>query len=220
MKYVFDKHNNFITPIWRKEFPEFVKNTNKICDEFINNEKNKQKEKLKEREKQFKKKLGDFGHVFHTPNIHYEPGLQKLVKIIGEASLSYLNDSGVDTNKINLYFTEFWVQEFGKKGGAQHDPHLHWNNHVSGFYFLKANELSSYPVFHEPRQAAWMSKLPERDAKQNTPTSSLIHYTVKPGTMLIFPSYLVHQFAMDIASQPFRFIHWNMQGLLKEIRYG
>ena len=101
MKYVFDKHNNFITPIWRKEFPEFVKNTNKICDEFINKEKNKQKEKLKEREKQFKKKLGDFGHVFHTPNIHYEPGLQKLVKIIGEASLSYLNDSGVDTKKIN-----------------------------------------------------------------------------------------------------------------------
>jgi hypothetical protein len=25
---------------------------------------------------------------------------------------------------------------------------------------------------------------------------------------------------MDIASQPFRFIHWNMQGLLKDIKYG
>jgi hypothetical protein len=34
-------------------------------------------------------------------------------------------------------FSELWVQEFAKNGGGHHSAHIHWNQHVSGFYFLK-----------------------------------------------------------------------------------
>jgi hypothetical protein len=41
-------------------------------------------------------------------------------------------------------FSEMWVQEFAKKGGGHHSAHVHWNQHVSGFYFLKASDKTSY----------------------------------------------------------------------------
>ena len=149
-----------------------------------------------------------------TP-IHQEPQLQELVKLCGEASLSFLNWTGVDTDKITLYFTEFWVQEFGSLAG-HHDTHVHWNNHVSGFYFLKASKTSSCPLFHEPKAGALMTKLPEKDLSKITPASHTLHHSVKPGTLIIFPSYLPHQFKVDVSGSPFRFIHWNMKAIINE----
>lgn len=209
----------FETRIWTQEFPEFVKSTNKVCNKYIEMTKKRDEKILKQRNKSFKKNLKDVGYVFHSGNIHNDPNLKDLVKLMGEASLSYLSDSGVDTEKIRLYFTECWVQEFGSLA-AQHETHVHWNNHVSGFYFLKASSKSSYPLFHEPKQGALMTKLPEKDSTKITPASNIVHHKVKPGTMIIFPSYLPHQFALDLIGEPFRFIHWNLQALLKEIKYG
>ena len=56
-------------------------------------------------------------------------------------------------------FSEMWVQEFSKKGGGHHSAHIHWNQHVSGFYFLKCSDKTSYPIFHEPRTGARATKL-------------------------------------------------------------
>ena len=56
-------------------------------------------------------------------------------------------------------FSELWVQEFAKKGGGHHSAHIHWNQHVSGFYFLKCSDKTSYPVFHEPKTGARCTKL-------------------------------------------------------------
>jgi uncharacterized protein (TIGR02466 family) len=218
MQNKFFSYSYFETPIWRQEFPEFIKDTNKVCDKYIKQAKNRDKEFLKKRNKELKKDLNDFAHVFHSNNIHSDPSLKDIIKLIGDASLSFLDWSGVNTNQINLYFTECWVQEFGKIAG-QHEPHIHWNNHVSGFYFLKASDTSSYPLFHEPKQGALMTKLPQKDITKITTASSIIHHKVKPGTMIIFPSYLTHQFALDLTGQPFRFIHWNIQALLKEMKY-
>ena len=41
-------------------------------------------------------------------------------------------------SKYTTMFSELWVQEFAKKGGGHHSAHIHWNQHVSGFYFLNA----------------------------------------------------------------------------------
>ena len=32
----------------------------------------------------------------------------------------------------------------------------------------------------------------------------------KPGTLIIFPGYLEHEYAVDAGKEPFRFIHWNI----------
>ena len=58
-----------------------------------------------------------------------------------------------------LCLVSLWVQEFAKKGGGHHRAHIHWNQHVSGFYFLKCSDKTSYPVFHEPKTGARCTKL-------------------------------------------------------------
>ena len=39
----------------------------------------------------------------------------------------------------------------------------------------------------------------------------------KPGTLIIFPGYLEHEYAVDFGIEPFRFIHWNIQAVPKEM---
>ena len=120
-------------------------------------------------------------------------------------------------SKYTMFFTEFWVQEFSKKGGGHHSTHVHWDNHISGFYFLKCSKKTSFPVFHDPRPGAMMTKLPQKEGNKISPMSDLIHYKPKPGTLMFFPSYVAHEFAVDHGVEPFRFIHFNMQAVRNTI---
>jgi len=110
-----------------------------------------------------------------------------------------------------------WVQEFAKKGGGHHSAHVHWNQHVSGFYFLKCSDKTSMPVFHEPRTGARATKLKMKDQKGVLSGSELIHFKPTPGTLIIFPGFLEHEFSVDFGLEPFRFIHWNIQAVPKEM---
>ena len=47
--------------------------------------------------------------------------------------------------------------------------------------------------------------------------SRTISYKAKPGTLIIFPGYLEHEYAVDFGIEPFRFIHWNIQAVPKEM---
>jgi len=111
-----------------------------------------------------------------------------------------------------------WVQEFAKEGGGNHSAHVHWNQHVSGFYFLKASDKTSMPVFHEPRTGARATKLKMKtNIKGVLPAAELIYVRPKPGTLVIFPGFLEHEFTVDFGKEPFRFIHWNLQAVPKEM---
>ena len=50
-----------------------------------------------------------------------------------------------------------------------------------------------------------------RNQEQITLGSNQIHYKPLPGTMIIFPGYVPHQFAVDPGLEPFRFIHFNIK---------
>jgi hypothetical protein len=47
--------------------------------------------------------------------------------------------------------------------------------------------------------------------------SELVHFKPKPGTLIIFPGFLEHEYAVDYGIEPFRFIHWNIQAVPKEM---
>jgi len=49
------------------------------------------------------------------------------------------------------------------------------------------------------------------------PVAEQVKFTPKPGTIMIFPGYLEHEFALDLGIEPFRFIHWNIQAIPKEM---
>ena len=207
----------FGTPVWTNDIPEFIKPINKLADKYIKNAKKNLLPTLKERDKLYKRKLGDFGLSNHSVSINADPEAKEFTEFCGNRSYEFLDWCGFDLKNHSLHFTECWVQEFSSKGAGHHDTHVHWNQHVTGFYFLKASEKTSMPVLHDPRQGAMMTKLPQKDGGKITHANEAVHYKVKPGTMVIIPGYTPHQYPVDMGVEPFRFVHWNIQCVPKAI---
>ena len=88
---------------------------------------------------------------YHSTPLNGDPNLKELESYIGKCYiLNLLDEWGYDMSKYSMFFTEFWAQEFSKKVVVPH-THVHWDNHISGFYFLKCSDKTSFPVFHDPR---------------------------------------------------------------------
>ena len=206
----------FSTPIWFADEPKFVNSLNKASDKYIEASKKTLKPQIDKRNKKFGDK-GDMGHVFHSTSLIGDPNFAELQNYIGATSQNLLNEMGFDLSQYRVFTTEMWVQEFAKKGGGHHTLHTHWNGHISGFYFLKASEKTSLPLFEDPRPGNLMNGLPELDKSQVTYASTQINYKVEPGSMIFFPSYMPHQYVVDMGYDPFRFIHWNCQAIPKAV---
>ena len=206
----------FKCPIWFADEPGFVKDLNKASDKYIEQSKKNLKKSIDERNTKFGDK-GDMGHVFHSTSLIGDSNFLELQNYIGATAHNLLVEMGFDLTNYQLFTTEMWVQEFAKKGGGHHTLHTHWNGHISGFYFLKASEATSLPIFEDPRPGNIMNLLPQTDSKKITYASSQIIYPVKPGKMIFFPSYMPHQYAVDMGYEPFRFIHWNCQAIPKGV---
>jgi uncharacterized protein (TIGR02466 family) len=207
----------FSSPIYYIEIPEWVDNINKVCDRYIKNAKNNNTKEIKEREKKFNKKIGDHGMSHHSIALIDDPNLKELQDYIGTTSWNILDSMGYDLTNYELFWTEFWTQEFSKKGGGHHEGHVHYDNHISGFYFLKCSEKTSIPVFHDPRPTKLMTQLPLKNETEITLGTHQIHYKPKPGTMIFFPAYMEHQYVVDNGIEPFRFIHFNLQAVRRMI---
>ena len=209
----------FKCPIWFAKEPGFVDDLNKASDSYINQAKKNLKKDIDKRNKDFGDK-GNMGHVFHSTSLIGDPKFKTLTDYIGATSQNLLLEMGYDLTNYQLFTTEMWVQEFAKEGGGHHTLHTHWNGHISGFYFLKASEKTSLPLFEDPRPGNLMNSLPELDKLKVTYASTAINYKVEPGSMLFFPSYMPHQYVVDMGYDPFRFIHWNCQAIPKGVLNG
>ena len=206
----------FKCPIWNTKEPNFVDRLNKASDPYIETAKKNLKKDIDKRNKKYGDK-GDMGHVFHSTTLIGDPNFKELQDYVGATSHNLLKEMGYNLNDYQIFTTEMWVQEFAKKGGGHHTLHTHWNGHISGFYFLKASEKTSLPLFEDPRAGNVMNLLPEKDKSKITYASSAINYQVRPGRMIFFPSYMPHQYIVDMGYDPFRFIHWNCQAIPKAV---
>ena len=206
----------FKCPIWFANEPSFVKDLNKASEKYIEASKKNLKPAIDKRNKKFGDK-GDMGHVFHSTTLINDPAFKQLQDYVGATAHNLLVEMGFDMSGHQVFITELWVQEFAKSGGGHHTLHTHWNGHISGFYFLKASEKTSLPLFEDPRPGNVMNLLPEKDRSKITYASSQINYKVKPGGLMFFPSYMPHQYVVDMGYDPFRFIHWNCQAIPKGV---
>tara|TARA_R100001509_G_scaffold156708_1_gene120191 strand:+ start:10 stop:609 length:600 start_codon:yes stop_codon:yes gene_type:complete len=157
-------------------------------------------------------------YVYHSKNnLFFDPQFNNFVNYINLKSIEFLEAQGFDVSDHKTYCSEMWVQEFNTKGGGSHSTHTHWNSHVSGFYFLKAGPDTSYPMFHDPRPGALMSKLPLKDNSKINEATDAFHLKIGAGALVLFNSYLPHEFVTHSGKNPFRFIHFNLQFLPKGI---
>lgn len=202
------RDNYFITPVYYGFDDSFVEDLNKITDPYIKDARKRNAEQIK--------KTKDFGLIHHSTSLITNEKTKDFQEMIFNTAYNILDQQqGYDLKDYQLFITELWVQEFSKNGGGYHDPHTHWNGHISGFYFLKASNITSRPSFYDPRPGKIMNDLPMKDSKAVNDAQSIVNYEVKPGTIIFFPSYLTHGFAVDSGKEPFRFIHWNIQAINK-----
>ena len=202
----FDEY--FKTPVYLENLSHWTDDINKKCDKHLDAIK-----KSKEYKDRVKKKGSDFGEVAHSYPIASDPELKIYIDHIGQRSWEFLDQMGFDLSNHTCVFTECWVQEFPKDGGGHHNSHVHPNNHVSGFLYLKRDEDGPVPVIHDPRPAALLSALPQKDPSQITYATNEAHWKPTPGTLIIMPAYITHQYSVGGPNQSFRFIHFNIQAI-------
>ena len=205
------------TPVYTIEKPEWVSSAIKATDKYIKESQKRLQPEIKERKKILGNKdylkVKDHGVSYHSTPLNGDPNLKELEEYVGATAWNLLDEWGYDMSLYTIFYTEFWVQEFSKQGGGHHSTHVHWDNHISGFYFLKCNDKTSYPIFHDPRSGAMITKLPHKDKSKLSNMSDMIHFKPKPGTLIFFPGYVPHEFAVDMGVEPFRFIHFNLQAV-------
>ena len=209
------KHNKnyfFKSPIYIKEHTDVLDNLNLLCDSYIEKEKQKDIEKINDRNKLLGQ-IGDKGWHYHSEPLYLDKNFSDFHKLIGNNARFILDDMGYDITNHKLVFTESWVQEFSEKGSANHHIHAHGNNHISGFYFLKISNKTSFPIFTDPRIGHTMMKLPEKNKDDITDATDILNLKPSPGTLIMFPSYLAHGYQVDLGIEPFRFIHFNLRAI-------
>ena len=204
------KNNYFATPIYCEEKPEWLLDINNACNPYLKQTKEEFKQVIKERET-------DYGFVYHSLDIAADAKLKDFCQYVGQKSADLLMDMGYNLNDYNLHFTEMWVQEFPEEGGGRHAPHVHANNHVSGFYFLETK--GSYPIFYDPRTRLETIALPEKNKNIITNASPTINWIVNPGTLILIPSYIMHEYSPQ-KNDPFKFIHFNIKATEKRFMKG
>ena len=211
-----NREDYFKCPIWFGDAPEFVDDINKASESYIDAAKKTVQPDIDKRNKT-NKTTGDLGSVYHSTSLIGDPEFKELQDYIGATSHNLLIEMGFDMSGHQVFITEMWVQEFADNGGGHHTLHTHWNGHISGFYFLKASDKTSRPLFEDPRAGNVMNLLPEKDKTKVTYASSMVNYKAEPGRMIFFPSYMPHQYLVDKGVEPFRFIHWNCQAIPKGV---
>jgi uncharacterized protein (TIGR02466 family) len=190
----------FSSSIYTIEKKEWLDYLNNSCEKYINQEYIK----------------NNFGVSSESVNLINDDNFKEFILFICKTSINILSKQGYNTDIYSLIVSELWVQEFSKKGGGNQTTHLHPNNHISGFYFLKCSEKTSLPVFIDPRHAKKSLQLNEKTTNI-TIASQKIAMRTHPGTFIFFNSYLEHEFPVDHGIEPFRFIHFNLQAVPKQL---
>jgi len=212
----FVREDYFACPIYYFDKPEWIEPFNKASDKYINKAKKNNAKTIKERNKKMGNK-GDHAMVHHSTSLINDPAFKPLQDYIGATTHNLLTEQGFNLSNHQIFIMELWVQEFAKDGGGHHSLHTHWNGHISGFFFLKASPKTSMPIFEDPRPGRMMNLLPVKDNSKLTAASHQVYYTVKPGRLIFFNSYMPHMYSVDNAYEPFRFIHFNIQAFPKSI---
>jgi uncharacterized protein (TIGR02466 family) len=111
--------------------------------------------------------------------------------------LSIANFLQWDLEKFALNITSCWAIVNGKL--AFNSVHNHPNSILSGVYYLQAPENCGGIFFSDPRPASQMLIPPVKEF--NLWTFPKVSYKPHEGTMLLFPSWLLHGVEMNVSEE-------------------
>ena len=210
-KLEFKVEDIFKCPIYLSHKPEWVDTLNKASDPIISRIRKNWEKRIKDP----KDPVSKMPNSLHSELLWQYPDFKEIAETILQQSWNILDQQGYNLAGRIPMLNELWVQEFPEEGGF-HDIHEHGNNHISGFYFLKCSNKTSFPVFHDPRPGKKMMDLLMKDKTKLGYGSSQVHYKVKPGQFIFFNSYMPHAYVHHEGKEKFRFIHFNVQAVMNQ----
>lgn len=209
------KAEYFSSPVYSTYKPEWLEKLDKLSDPYITQARKDAEKRNEELLKNGYK--NDIGQTYHSLPLEPDENFRFFHNYMAEKSRWCLDDMGYKMDEYSLVYTESWVQEFSFNGAGHHWFHTHPNCHISGFFFLKCSEVTSKPMFQDPRTAHVPLKLKEKDPHKITNANDIIHWNVKPGSLMLFPAYMSHAYQVDHGIEPFRFIHINMRAIENQV---
>lgn len=162
----------------------------------------------------------NFKGYFITPI--YTTSIKKLTmpmlkKKLKKCSLNILNHMGYDLNNYKIILKNYLINklfENKKKSFKQLKENIH---HISGFYFLKCTNKDLFLLFNDPRLIKASTQLPLKNEFDVTFGSSFIEYKPQVGNLILFPSFLQHQFSVNYNTKSFKFIYFTLQAVEKNV---
>jgi uncharacterized protein (TIGR02466 family) len=121
-------------------------------------------------------------------NLHHRDRFGEFTQIIHANVLEVANFLQWDLQKFSFNISTCWANINGKF--ASNSIHNHPNSILSGVYYLKAPEDCGGIYFSDPRPAARMLNPPVMEF--NLWTLPKVSYKPHEGTMILFPSWLLH----------------------------
>jgi len=187
----------FPTTIYVVKKPQFLDNTRKVVDEYI------------EKRKKEQGSPNDAYPLYMTDNLYDDERLEDLCSYIGSTSWNILGEQGYDMRNYSTSFTEMWAQHHFKYSGM--DQHVHARAaQIVGFYFLKVPQGGSIATFHDPRAGKVQAGIEEFQPENITQASNAINIAPEEGTIVFTNAWLPHSFTRNTSDEPMTFIHFNL----------
>jgi uncharacterized protein (TIGR02466 family) len=124
------------------------------------------------------------------------PVFKRLERILDRHALAYAKSLHWDIRGGKPICDSLWVNVMPE--GGSHTSHLHHNAVISGTYYVCVPQGAGPIVFEDPRLAMLMAA-PPRKVKAPAEFRSHVSETPKPGTLLLWESWLRHEVPLNMA---------------------
>jgi len=181
------KNDWFPTPVWHYTVENFQQLNETLWQEIYEEQ---------QRDRQGEKWSNILGW-YSVNNLHQRDRFAEFVNIVNVNVLEVANFLQWDLQKFSVNITTCWAIVNGKL--ASNSLHNHPNSILSGVYYLKTPEDCGGIYFNDPRPASQMLVPPVVDF--NLWTFPKVSYKPHAGTMLLFPSWLLHGVEMNMSEE-------------------
>jgi len=128
------------------------------------------------------------GHANIGWNFLNFDGTGPLINFIKKTTIEFMQANGLD-DCYEVDIPNIWLNEQESSGNLT--PHSHYGYSYSGTYYINCPGESGKIIFHNPADYGFRQKF-KNIKTYNTSNSSTWWIPVKEGTLILFPSYLMH----------------------------